>query len=296
MNQTEISRYFHHLFHDSKNPTCFADVESYELVYLNRAMAKLLNYHQDYQGKKCHQVIYGREAPCSFCPNFFLEHGSFVENYIYNPVAGQSFNVSNTLLDFKGQRINLCKYDICPSYGSHELSFEEAMVEYANICSSIREDSIYDALLELMGNFYQCQNTYLFGIYGGEHRLYNLNLWSRENPKPSPFHISNEAIIRTVLQTMESSLEDGVLEMGDLKYVFWENSAEFQLLDKYQIENLLLCPVHNLQEEIAGFLAIVNRDKMTNDMRPLKSVARFVEENFNRHKPFLDVTQGIHPF
>lgn len=286
MNQKKEMLYFQYLFNDASNPACFAHMESYELLFMNRSMAKLLGDYDDYTGKKCYEVIYGREAPCSFCPNFMLEQGKFIENYIFNANIGKNFNVVNTLLDYQGQKINMCKYITTPVYSNQQLSFEEAMIEYANIFSTVNENAIFDALLGLLGSFYQCRNSYLYGLTPKDKYFHNLNIWCSPELVHSPYHVRNQTVIDTLLHTMNTALEDGVLEMGDLKYVFSESSEEFHILDRYQIENLLLCPVHSESSQIVGFLAVVNRKEMACDMRLLKSVARFVEENFSRHKPF----------
>lgn len=42
-----------------------ADLESYELLYLNKFGAAILG--EDWQGKNCHQVLQEQKEPCSFC-------------------------------------------------------------------------------------------------------------------------------------------------------------------------------------------------------------------------------------
>ena len=44
------------------------DMESYELLYLNRAARSLCAGERETLGRKCYKVLQGRDEPCHFCP------------------------------------------------------------------------------------------------------------------------------------------------------------------------------------------------------------------------------------
>ena len=58
------------LFHSIEEPIYIADPGTYELLYVNRCLRKLLP--ADSIGKKCHKVLQGLDAPCSFCTNAII--------------------------------------------------------------------------------------------------------------------------------------------------------------------------------------------------------------------------------
>lgn len=51
-----------------------ADMESYELLYLNRIGRERFGEHS--QGVKCYEHLQGETAPCNFCTNDQLSHWS----------------------------------------------------------------------------------------------------------------------------------------------------------------------------------------------------------------------------
>lgn len=273
--------YFNLMFNDGTNPSAFSDMESYDLLFMNRAMVKLLNLQEDYQGKKCYEAIYGRKAPCSFCPNFLLEKGKFIENYIFNAVLGKNYRVVNTMFEHGDRNVNLCKYLTMPFYENDQTSFEEAMIEYADIFSTAHENDIFNDLLGLLGRFYQSKHSFIFAIYPDS--LQNLNCWAEDNTTQEFIHIHNASVVQTLCEVLETSCDDGMLELTDLRYVFPEQSEEYRMLDQFNIENSLMTPIYHEDGSLVGVLAIINRRKMMCDFRLLKSVTRFVGENFNRH-------------
>lgn len=52
------------------------DMDSYELLYMNRAGLDSFGLHE-ITGMKCHAVLHGKEEPCEFCNNRFLSEETF---------------------------------------------------------------------------------------------------------------------------------------------------------------------------------------------------------------------------
>lgn len=61
-------------FDDWQERVFMADIETYDLLYINQAMRKALDLPDDYplEGKKCYEVITGSNAPCHACTNHLL--------------------------------------------------------------------------------------------------------------------------------------------------------------------------------------------------------------------------------
>lgn len=55
-----------------------ADMETYELLYYNRALAEEFHIPQGLRGK-CHEILQRRQSPCPFCTNSKLsQDGCYV--------------------------------------------------------------------------------------------------------------------------------------------------------------------------------------------------------------------------
>lgn len=51
-----------------------ADVDTYELIYINKFFRNLLNISESsYLTKKCYEVLQGQSSPCDFCINHMLK-------------------------------------------------------------------------------------------------------------------------------------------------------------------------------------------------------------------------------
>lgn len=55
------------LFNSIEEAVYIADPGTYELLYVNRHLASMLD--DDYTGKKCYRVLQGLDSPCPFCTN-----------------------------------------------------------------------------------------------------------------------------------------------------------------------------------------------------------------------------------
>lgn len=83
-----------------------SDVDSYELYYLNTAGRKLTGIY-DYKGRKCYQVLQGRDTPCEYCTNERLNGSSFHTWEIDNAFFDKHFVVKDKLIPWLGKMARL---------------------------------------------------------------------------------------------------------------------------------------------------------------------------------------------
>lgn len=85
-----------------------ADMESYELLYLNRIGCETLGLPvKKILGRKCYEVIQHRDSPCPFCNNNCLSETGFYKWEYYNPVLGRTFLIKNRIISWEGHRARL---------------------------------------------------------------------------------------------------------------------------------------------------------------------------------------------
>lgn len=90
-NKEWISYYTQLIADESDNAAYLSDMDTYELLYLNRKARELyrIKSNEDVVGKKCYEVLQGEDSPCSFCTNHLLNTETFYVNEYYNPFVGK---------------------------------------------------------------------------------------------------------------------------------------------------------------------------------------------------------------
>ncbi|MEG0374663.1 MAG: diguanylate cyclase, partial [Raoultibacter sp.] len=93
-----------------------ADLETYELLYVNQSGKERFNLAEDLDGIKCHKAFQNTDEPCSFCTNALLTKD---ENYtweITNPVSNRHYLLKDRLIDWNGRLARLeVAFDITES-------------------------------------------------------------------------------------------------------------------------------------------------------------------------------------
>ena len=84
------------------------DAQTNQLVFLNRIGRKILG-EEDYRGKCCYQVLYGRQEICGTCPRRQLEQDTYFVRKNERGIDGRSCTTKGKLLMYDGR---LCQMEI----------------------------------------------------------------------------------------------------------------------------------------------------------------------------------------
>lgn len=107
-NIDERSQYFEWIMEEYNGNIYISDMDTYELLYLNKNALKTLgNNPEKLLGRKCYEVIQGRKTPCPFCTNDKLTKDKFYEWEFYNTVLGRNFVIKDREIDWYGHRARL---------------------------------------------------------------------------------------------------------------------------------------------------------------------------------------------
>lgn len=80
-----------------------SDMKTYEVYYMNKPQMKLLNLDK-YYGKKCYQVLQGKNAPCEFCKKWELEEKQENKWNSYNEYLDKKFIIKDKIINWNGQK------------------------------------------------------------------------------------------------------------------------------------------------------------------------------------------------
>lgn len=83
------------------------NVQTDELVFLNRTGRQLLQQKDDYKGKLCYQVLYGREKPCKDCPRNMLRKDAYLVRKQQIAVCNKPCTKKDKLIEYEGKMCHL---------------------------------------------------------------------------------------------------------------------------------------------------------------------------------------------
>lgn len=86
-----------------------SDMDTYELLYLNRAGYELYHIKQDelLEHRKCYEVLQGNDSPCSFCTNKMLSEVGFHEWEFYNPILKKTLLLKDRKMFWEGRNARI---------------------------------------------------------------------------------------------------------------------------------------------------------------------------------------------
>ena len=86
-----------------------ADMDTYDMVYMNRrAMAQYaLTSPEQYQNRKCYELLQSCSSPCAMCTNSKLCPGDFFEWSRYNPIVKRAYILKDTMVIRDGRRLRI---------------------------------------------------------------------------------------------------------------------------------------------------------------------------------------------
>ncbi len=270
------------LFNDCSNPCCVADIDTYEIVYSNRAMVKLIKDYTEYTGKKCYNVIYGKDAPCEFCTNNQLISNEFIENRIYNDLVGKHFRVNNLLLERDGRRLNLCKYYVTPSYAVNQLSFEEAEAACLEILNQGKTENIIDSFITLLNKFYDPCQAYIYQIDAVNNTLKKINVWSDNNSELIFNKTMDAKQLGYLIQRFADQNQQHIVTLTQILEFYSDNAEKLAKDIPSGYEEIVFSPLHNRMNEVVGFIGLVGHYSLEQDYRLLVSVSNFVNKSLNQ--------------
>ena len=96
-------------FEDLDEFVYVTDAETGELVYMNHCARTAFGCPspEDYQNKKCYQVLQNRTEPCGFCNTKRLQKGKFYRWSYTNPRLKRTYALKDTLLERGGRSYRL---------------------------------------------------------------------------------------------------------------------------------------------------------------------------------------------
>uniref|UniRef100_B8J1Q1 Diguanylate cyclase/phosphodiesterase n=1 Tax=Desulfovibrio desulfuricans (strain ATCC 27774 / DSM 6949 / MB) TaxID=525146 RepID=B8J1Q1_DESDA len=148
------------------------DVATHEILYINASAREKYGIGNP-RGAKCHQLLQGLDAPCSFCLNDRLTFDSVYSWEFTNKMLGRHFILRDRLVNWNGRKARM---QIATDITEREM--ERHALQYALAGEHVTRDCIallYNAkslsealedLLERVGKHFDADRAYFFRLSG----------------------------------------------------------------------------------------------------------------------------------
>lgn len=256
-----------------------SDIETHELVYMNRHLRESLGYQtpEEYVGKMCYTVLQGSSRPCHFCTNCQLQEGEFVAWTHKNPVLNKRMLLKDTLICENGRHYRLeiaidadsevaCKATYY--YARSETLLNECMQQIFSTANA--EESIHK-MLAYLGKAFSCDRSYIFELTDTKLAT-NTYEWCAENVMPQKDCLQN--VPMSAIDWWLSLFSDNkVTVISDLEDIRMTYPESYAILKPQDIHCLAAGPIM-AEDKIIGFIGVDNPDK--NSMPMIESLLNVI--------------------
>ncbi len=241
-----------------------ADVDTYELVYMNRKTLDTFGYKamDEVKGKKCYEVFQKSATPCTICNNAILEDGRFKEWRYFNPLLNKHLLLKDTMMEDNGRR-----YRIELAMDATTEEEKNGMIqEYQNLEEIVNEglrlalrapmpDDSINVLLEYIGKELHCERIYIFEK---DNRGYDNNTyeWCASGVEPQIQNLQN--LTPDVCESWYHNFsQDKNIMIEFLEDIKDSNRVLYDVLAPQNIHSLAVVPLYD-DEKIIGFYGVDN--------------------------------------
>jgi diguanylate cyclase (GGDEF)-like protein len=241
-----------------------ADVDTYELVYMNRKTREMYGIDSvaQLQGRLCYEVLQGCAKPCSICNNRKLEPDKFDEWTCYNPTLQRYFSLKDTLLVDSGRRYRVelaidttdeeHQRQTIRSYIDNETMLNEAL--RLSLRSEMPEDSL-KILLEYLGKALHSERVYIFEE-DEDHYSKNTYEWCATGVSAEIDNLQHVSPEATALW-YDWFHRDGSVIIRDLEETRETDPVMYDVLKPQNIRSLVASPLID-GERFIGFYGVDN--------------------------------------
>ncbi len=274
-----------------------SDVETYELIYVNKKMLSNLKNvgENDWQGKKCYELLYGKSRPCDFCTNKYLSEDYFFEWTYYNDVFKKTFLLKDKLVKLNDNLVRLEIATDVTKVNHLEMELKEKLEQERTLISCIdmlqsRENprESINKLLQIIASFHNSDRSYIFEVVDNDRILNNTFEWCASGVVTQLENSQN--IPKSLLQGWFDKFEEvGEFHIDSIANELAKDSADYKLLTSQGITSIITAPIHDKEGRIVGLIGVDNPSIRVDQTHLLKSVARFIGNFLNETATLIEL-------
>ena len=262
------------------------DIDDYSLLYLNAAGREASGVY-DYKGKKCYQVLQGKDKPCEFCQVCQNENNDYHVWEIESAYLNKHLLLKDKNIPWNGSiarlavAIDVTEKEIFTKEVQAKLDFEQNIVACTKMLLEEQEkDKAIDGVLQSIGEFYAADRAYLFELKENKKFWDNTHEWCADAVEAQIANLQNVPIsVTTRWMSLFEMGESIVIE--DIESVKEISPDEYDILKMQNITNLLVSPVWKKGEAI-GFIGVDNPKKHKTHCEQVQTMALFIADRLQK--------------
>ena len=253
------------IFEEMDEMVYISDMESHELVYMNKQLRESLGYlyEKEYDRKKCYEVLQGCDRPCDFCNNSCLHEKKFISWVHKNPVMNKTFLVKDSkfVCNGKSYRIEIA-VDVDDDtiskksymYAKNEVIINECLQQ---IVSTMNPDESLQSVLAYIGKTFRCDRAYIFEIR--DSLATNTYEWCEEGVQPQKDILRNMHVstLQWWLDLFEEKKPVIIKDIEDIRTAY---PTSYAILKPQNVHTLTAGPIR-MENRLVGFIGVDNPDR-----------------------------------
>lgn len=243
-----------------------ADLENYELLYLNRIGRE--RFGTPAPGVKCYEFLQGEEKPCKFCTNGELSHLQDKHiTWVRQHSAAGNMLLHDSIIDYGGRpcrmelAISVERYVAEVSAAKQDLAAERKLVKcIENLVLSTDFDAAVNSMLETILEHYSADRAYIFEFDWTRDVTHNTYEICRDGVTPEKDNLQNlpiEVVALWVDIFRNQHRKINIIEDVDALKDDPARRIEYDCLHPQGIKSLITVPIF-VSGELHGFLGVDN--------------------------------------
>ena len=243
-----------------------ADLENYELLYLNRIGRE--RFGTPAPGVKCYEFLQGEEKPCKFCTNGELSHLQDKHiTWVRQHSAAGNMLLHDSIIDYGGRpcrmelAISVERYVAEVAAAKQDLAAERKLVKcIENLVLSTDFDAAVNSMLETILEHYSADRAYIFEFDWTREVTHNTYEICRDGVTPEKDNLQNlpiEVVALWVDIFRNQHRKINIIEDVDALKDDPARRIEYDCLHPQGIKSLITVPIF-VSGELHGFLGVDN--------------------------------------
>lgn len=264
------------------------DLDTYELLYMNAAGRELTGMY-DYKGRKCYQVLVGRDTPCETCTGSCLNTETYHVREKRNAYLQRHFMLKEKLIYWQNKpagltvTIDLTEKEIMSQNVQEKLEFERNIVDCTKML--LEETDIRKAIngvLRSIGTFYKADRAYLFELQKNRQFWDNTYEWCADGIA-AQIDMLQDVPVSATRRWQELFRKGESILIEDVEAIRALSPEEYEILAAQEITHLIVSPVWSGQNVI-GFIGVDNPRKHAGNCGQVQTMALFLADRILKDK------------
>lgn len=269
-----------------------SDKDTYQLHYMNASAKRTVGLAQEdesYRDKTCYQLLYGRETPCEFCEKDHVNAERFYRWDHYNDYLGEHFHTRSKLIRLQDKEYRLDVTDVVTEEREKQLAMQQKMREERTLLECVRVLSdegragqAMDLLLEIIGNYYDADRTYLFELDSVQQVCNNTYEWAAPGVTREINRLQGVPL-EYIAPWLEMFRQVGRFHLSDVDADRNQHPDAYELLKVQNIQSLIAVPLWS-GDKMVGFFGVDNPRRYLSEDGLLPSITYFIQNSLDRDR------------